>query len=172
MACASLAVGIWGLIEIPGAGAQLRDSGSTTTTTTSSPSSGAGSTNTNSYTLSAEANALDVLLTDPSLPLSGDLVVEAGPFGASALENSLGESASDAGAPYAPSLTSLPGVVAGIGGSLVPPLPPLPGYVSASYPNSASSSQTQAGYDITATASANSSKGIVSLGVQPSGSPN
>jgi hypothetical protein len=122
--------------------------------------------------LSAQANALDVLVTDPSLPLSGDLAVEVGPWGASALVNSLGESMSDAGAPYAPSITSLPGVVGGIGGSDVPPLPPLPGYVSASYPTSSSSSQTQAGYDIAATTSANSAKGDVSLGVQPSGSPN
>jgi hypothetical protein len=172
LATVPLAVGIWGLIESPGAGAQLRDSGTTTTTTSSTTSSlSAGATNTNTYTLSAQANALDVLVTDPSLPLSGDLAVEVGPFGASALVNSLGESMSDAGAPYAPSITSLPGVVAGIGGSLVPPLPPLPGYVSASYPSSSTSSQTQAGYDITATASANSAKGVVSLGVQPSGSP-
>ncbi|HEX3796873.1 MAG TPA: hypothetical protein VHV57_20430 [Acidimicrobiales bacterium] len=168
LATVPLAVGIWGLVVSPGAGAQLRDATATTTTTTSSD---AQSGNTNSYTLSAAANALDVLVTDPSLPLSGDLAIEVGPFGASALVNSLGESMADAGAPYAPSITSLPGVVAGIGAGLVPPLPPIPGYVSASYPTSSTNSQSQLGYDISATTSANSAQGIVSLGVQPSGSP-
>jgi hypothetical protein len=170
LATVPLAIGVWGLVESPGAGAQLRDSGTTTTTSTTSIASQVE--NPNTYSLSAQANALDVLLTDPSLPLSGDLAVEVGPWGASALVNSLGESMAGAGAPYAPSITSLPSVVAGIGGGMVPPLPPLPGYVSASYPTSSTSSQTQAGYAITATTSANSAKGVVSLGVQPSGSTN
>ncbi len=172
LATVPLAIGLWGMIGSPGAAAQSRDASSDSTTTTTSPDAGSAFGNTNTYSLSAQANALDVLVTDPSLPLSGDLAIEAGPFGASALVNSLGESMADAGAPYAPSITSLPGVVGGLGAGMVPPLPPLPGYVSASYPSSPSKNQTQAGYDINATASANSAKGVVSLGVQPSGSPN
>ena len=93
-------------------------------------------------------------------------------MGASASLNSLGESISDAGAPYSPSIASLPGTINGLGAGNFPPLPPLPGYVSASYPSHKASIQSQAGYDIAATAGANTSKGAVGLGVQPSGSPN
>ena len=78
----------------------------------------------------------------------------------------------DAGAPYSPSVASLPGTVNGIGDGNVPPLPPIPGYVSASYPSTPTNNQTQGGYQIASSASANSAKGTVSLGVQPSGSQN
>jgi hypothetical protein len=160
VALAGLVAGLGGIAATSGAGA---DTGNTGT-------SGAG--NTNTYNLSAQANALDVLLTDPSLPLSGDLNYEVGPWGASASLNSLGESISDAGAPYSPSIASLPGTINGLGAGNLPPLPPLPGYVSASYPSNKAAIQSQAGYDIAATAGANTSKGAVGLGVQPSGSPN
>lgn len=156
---AGLVVGLGGIAATSGAGAETGNTGS----------SGAG--NTNTYDLSAQANALDVLLTDPSLPLSGDLNYEVGPWGASASVNSLGESISDAGAPYSPSIASLPGTINGIGAGNLPPLPPLPGYVSASYPSNKAAIQSQAGYDIAATAQANSAKGAVGLGVQPAGSP-
>ena len=162
-AVAALGVGIGGLVVTSGAGAQERDAGTTTTTTASNP---------NTYNLSALANALDVLVTDPSAPLSGDLAYELGPWGASSTIDSLGESMSDAGAPYSPSVASLPGTVNGIGDGDVPPLPPIPGYVSASYPSTPTNSQTQGGYQITSSASANSAKGTVSLGAQPSGSQN
>lgn len=160
VALAGLVAGLGGLVVTSGAGA---DSGNTSST-------GAG--NTNTYNLSAQANALDVLLTDPSLPLSGDLNYEVGPWGASALVNSLGESISDAGAPYSPSIASLPGTINGLAAGNFPPLPPLPGYVSASYPSNKAAIESQAGYDIAATAQANSAKGAVGLGVQPAGSPN
>ena len=160
VALAGLVAGLGGIAATSGAGADTGNTGS----------SGAG--NTNTYNLSAEANALDVLLTDPSLPLSGDLNYEVGPWGASASLNSLGESISDAGAPYSPSIASLPGTINGLGAGNLPPLPPLPGYVSASYPSNKASIQSQGGYDIAATAGANTSKGAVGLGVQPSGSPN
>lgn len=165
VALAGLLVGLGGLAATSGAGAATGNSGAGNTGST-----GAG--NTNTYNLSAQANALDVLLTDPSLPLSGDLNYEVGPWGASASVNSLGESISDAGAPYSPSIASLPGTVNGIGAGNLPPLPPLPGYVSASYPSNKAAIQSQAGYDIAATAGANTAKGAVGLGVQPSGSPN
>ena len=160
VALAGLIVGLAGIATTSGAGADTGNSGS----------SGAG--NTNTYNLSAQANALDVLLTDPSLPLSGDLNYEVGPWGASASLNSLGESISDAGAPYSPSIASLPGTINGLGSGNFPPLPPLPGYVSASYPSRKAAIQSQAGYDIAATADANTAKGAVGLGVQPAGSPN
>jgi hypothetical protein len=160
VALAALVVGLGGLAATSGAGADTGNTGAT----------GAG--NTNTYNLSAQANALDVLLTDPSLPLSGDLNYELGPWGSSASLNSLGESISDAGAPYSPSIASLPGTINGLGSGNFPPLPPLPGYVSASYPSRKASIQSQAGYDIAATAQADSAKGAVGLGVQPAGSPN
>jgi len=160
VALAGLVAGLGGMAATSGAGADTGTTGS----------SGPG--NTNTYNLSAQANALDVLLTDPSLPLSGDLNYEVGPWGSSASLNSLGESISDAGAPYSPSIASLPGTINGLASGNFPPLPPLPGYVSASYPSHKASIQSQAGYDIAATAGANTSKGAVGLGVQPSGSPN
>lgn len=160
VALVGLIVGLGGIATTSGAGADTGNTGSS------------GAANTNTFNLSAQANALDVLLTDASLPLSGDLNYEVGPWGASASLNSLGESISDAGAPYSPSIASLPGTVNGLAAGNFPPLPPLPGYVSASYPSNKAAIQSQAGYDIAATAQANSSKGAVGLGVQPSGSPN
>jgi hypothetical protein len=129
----------------------------------------AQTSNPNTYTLSAQANALDALLTDSSLPLSGDLAYEAGPWGASATIDSLGESMADAGAPYSPSFASLPGTVNGLGSGNLPPLPPLPGYVTAQYPSTPTDSETQGGYQIASSASPNDAKGTVSLGAQPSG---
>jgi hypothetical protein len=159
-AVAVLVVGVGGLAATSHAGAQTGNTGST----------GAG--NTNTFNLSAEANALDVLITDPSLPLAGDLDYELGPWGSSASVDSLGESTSDAGAPYSPSIDSLPGTINGLGAGDLPALPPLPGYVSASYPATPTNTQEQAGYDISSMAALNNAKGTVSLGVQPSGSPN
>jgi hypothetical protein len=162
LSLAALVAGLGGIAAASGAGAQAGNTGST----------GSGATNTNTFNLSALANALDVLITDPSLPLSGDLDYEVGPWGASSSINSLGESISDAGAPYAPSIATLPGVINGLGAGNLPPLPPLPGYVSASYPSTPADLQSQAGFDIAATAGAMTAKGAVGLGVQPSGSPN
>ena len=162
LALGALVAGLGGIAAASRAGAESGNTGST----------GSGATNTNTFNLSAQANALDVLLTDPSLPLSGDLQYEVGPWGASSSVNSLGESISDAGAPYSPSIASLPGTINGLGAGNFPPLPPLPGYVSASYPSTPADLQSQAGYDIAATAGATTAKGAVGLGVQPSGSPN
>ena len=168
-AVAALGAGVGGMVATSGASAQER--ASSTTSTTSATTTTAAS-NPNTYNLSALANALDVLVTDPSAPLSGDLAYELGPWGASSTIDSLGESMADAGAPYSPSVASLPGTVNGIGDGNVPPLPPIPGYVSASYPSTPTNNQTQGGYQIASSASANSAKGTVSLGVQPSGSQN
>ncbi len=162
LAAATLAAGLVGFAFSASAGAQGQDA--TTSTATA--------TNSNTYNLSAQANALDVLVTDPNLPVSSLLTIEAGPYGASAALNSLGLSMADAGAPYSPSVASLPGTIAGLGSGSIPPLPPLPGYVSANFPGTPSSQQTQGGYQITATSSPIDAKGSVAIGVQPSGSSN
>jgi hypothetical protein len=130
----------------------------------------AAAANPNTYNLSAEANALDVTFIIPNVPLG--IVVEAGPYGASAALNSIGESLSDAGAPYSPTIYSVPGAVNGLATGQLPPLPPLPGYVSASYPGTPSDSESQAGYHLTATSSPYTAQGAVALGVQPPGSGN
>jgi hypothetical protein len=165
-----LAVGIGGFALASGAEAQVRATTTTTTTTTTSGS--AAAINPNTFDLSAEAEALDVLVTDPNLPLSGLLTIEASPWGASASLNSLGQSMADAGAPYSPAIYSLPGTVNGLGIGVLPPLPPLPGYVSASYPSTPSDDQTQGGYQITSDTSSSDAKGAVTIGVQPTGSSN
>jgi hypothetical protein len=158
LAAAALAAGLGGFAFSASAGAQGQDA------TTA--------TNSNTYNLSAQANALDVLVTDPNLPVSSLLTIEAGPYGASAALNSLGLSMADAGAPYSPSVASLPGTVNGLGSGSFPPLPPLPGYVSANFPGRPSNQQSQGGYQITATSSATDAKGAVAIGVQPAGSSN
>ena len=167
-------LGLAGFATGVGAGAtsSTTSTSSSTTSTTSTPttSTTAQATNPNTYDLSAQANALDVLLAIPNLPLG--LSIEAGPYGSSASLNSLGQSLSDAGAPYAPTIASLPGTVNGLGSGVLPPLPPLPGYVSASYPRTPTDAQTQGGYEITSTASPSDAKGAVAIGVQPAGSTN
>jgi len=183
VAAAALTLGLVGFALSAGAGAApstTSTSASTTSTSTSTTSTSATTsatstpttqvTNPNTYNISAQANALDVLLAIPNLPLG--LTVEAGPYGSSASLNSLGQSLSDAGAPYAPTIATLPGTVNGLGTGVLPPLPPLPGYVSASYPSTPNDTQTQGGYQITSTASPNDAKGAVAIGVQPAGSPN
>ena len=173
-AAATLVLGLAGFATGVGAGAtsSTTSTSSSTTSTTSTPttSTTAQATNPNTYDLSAQANALDVLLAIPNLPLG--LSIEAGPYGSSASLNSLGQSLSDAGAPYAPTIASLPGTVNGLGSGVLPPLPPLPGYVSASYPRTPTDAQTQGGYEITSTASPSDAKGAVAIGVQPAGSTN
>ena len=160
LAVAALFVAAAGLVLASGAEAQT--SASTTTTTAAS--------NPNTYDLSALANALDIVLGVPNLPLG--LVVEAGPYGASANLNSLGQSLADAGAPYSPTLSTLPGTINGLGSGSVPPLPPLPGYVAASYPGKPDNDQTQGGYALSSSASAADAKGSADMGVQPAGSAN
>ena len=117
--------------------------------------------NTNTFNLSAQANALDVLITDPSLPLSGDLDYEVGPWGASASVDSLGESISDAGAPYPPRSTHSPERSTGWRPATSRLCPHCPGYVSASYPSTPTNTQSQAGYDIVVHAGAMTAKGAV-----------
>lgn len=163
LAAIALAVGIAGVALTSAAGAQVSDTTSTSTTTATNP---------NTYNLSAEANALDVLLHDPNLPLASVLTIEAGPYGASAALNSLGASTSGAGAPYSPTIYGLPGTINGLGSGSFPPLPPFPGYAAASYPAKPSNNESQGGYQLTTSASPNDAKGAVNLGVQPAGSNN
>jgi hypothetical protein len=164
LASVALAIGIGGIALTSGAGAQVRAATTTTTTT--------AATNPNTYNLSAEANALDVLFNDPGAPEAGVLILEAGPYGASASLNSLGGSTSDAGAPYSPSIYSLPGTISGLGSGSLPPLPPFPGYASSDYPGTPTDDESQGGYQLTTSASPDDAKGAANLGVQPSGSGN
>jgi uncharacterized membrane protein YgcG len=124
--------------------------------------------NPNNYTLSAEADALQTIVTDPSLPLT--TTIAASPFGASASLNSIGQSMADAGAPYAPYIYGLVGNVNGLGAGRLPPLPNPPGYVAANYPSTPSVTQNQGPYSIEAVSSATDSRGQVRLGVAQAGS--
>jgi hypothetical protein len=129
--------------------------------------------NQNTFNLAAEADALQATVTDPSLPVV--TTVSFSPWGASAALNNGGVSLSDAGAPYSPFASSLPGTVNGLGGAsgnALPPLPPAPGYVSANYPSQPTGNQTQAGYQISATASTDDAKGTVNLGAEQPGQAN
>jgi hypothetical protein len=117
--------------------------------------------------MSAEADALDVVVATPFLPVVSQ--VSASPWGASASLNSVGQSMADAGAPYSPFVYSLPGTVGGLGAGLVPPIPQPPGYVSAAYPTRTSASQTQAGYQLSAVTTESDAKGEVNLGAEQPG---
>lgn len=127
-----------------------------------------GGPNPNNYTLSAAANSVDVVLDDPSAPLITEY--EVSPYGASATLNSLGQSSSDAGAPYSPTISGLPPLLDGLGsGGQLPPIPPLPGYVAASFPGTGSVAQNQGPYAIDASATQYDSHGQVALGATLSG---
>jgi len=131
--------------------------------------SGSANQNNNNYNLAAESDSMEVVVNDPSLPAAAMLQYQGAPYGASAQLSNLGQSQADAGAPYAPSIYSLPQTLNGLASGHMPPFPPLPGYVSASYPLSPSSTQSQGGYQIAATASAADAKGISNIGVQQPG---
>jgi hypothetical protein len=131
----------------------------------SSPALGADSAPGRSdYQLSAEAQGLQITVIDPGAPLIQRY--DAAPYGASATLTSLGTSAADAGAPYSPGISALPGTISGLGGAtgLFPPVPSLPGYVYSSYPVRETDEQRQGPYTINATSSENSSQGFVSMG--------
>jgi hypothetical protein len=128
---------------------------------------GQASGNQNTFSLSAEADSLDTVLATPYLPVVTQIA--ASPWGASASLNSLGQSMADAGAPYSPVAYSLPGTIAGLSPGRLPPLPALPGYVAASYPTSPSASQTQSGYQLSATTTGQDAKGQVQVGADQTG---
>ncbi|MBA3741412.1 hypothetical protein [Sporichthya sp.] len=114
------------------------------------------------YTLSAQAQSLQFLITVPQAPLVS--TYEAGAYGSSARIDSLGTSFADAGAPYSPLANSLPGTVNGVGSGSLPPLPPLPGYVSASSPDRPADNQSQGVYAIKAHAEPERAEGSVAMG--------
>jgi hypothetical protein len=125
----------------------------------------------NNFTVAAEGDAMEITITDPSAPLIQ--AYSASPYGASATLSSLGESLADAGAPYAPVIYGLPPLVNGLGsGGQLPTLPPLPGYVSSSYPAQPTGQEVIDGYDVAATSSGTTSVGQVSLGAQAPGAAN
>lgn len=132
------------------------------------PSAAAAPPAENTYTLSAEADGLSVVVSGDGLPLVQTIALA--PYGAAASGSSVGESMASAGIPYSPLAASLPGTVNGLGaGGLLPPLPPLPGYVSSSYPSREKDKQTQGPYAISATSQQYRSRGEAALGPQNPG---
>jgi hypothetical protein len=97
--------------------------------------------NQNSYQVSAQGDGEFVVVDDSSLPLVSQVAL--GPYTAQATTSSLGGSSGFAGFPYAgPIFQSITGTVNGVGTGRVPPLPPLPGYVTSSYPATPNGSQS------------------------------
>lgn len=132
------------------------------------PSMGSSQVNPNSYSLTAEADAFETTVVDKALPLI--TTASASPIGASATIDALGQSLADAGAPYSPLAFSLPPLVNGLtGGSQAPSLPPLPGYVSSTYPENPSNCHTQAGYALCAKTGETSSSGEAEMGATQPG---
>lgn len=120
------------------------------------------------FELLAGASALDIHVADNSLPLTQ--TVDASPYGATAALSSTGVVKADAGAPYAPFAYSLTSTATGLGSGNLPAIPPLPGYVSASYPSKAVDEQKTGGYELVARTAERSSLGSVKIGVQQVGS--
>lgn len=120
------------------------------------------------YTLAAQAVALDSTFTFSSVPFG--IPLSNGSYGASAALDSLGASRSDAGAPYAPLLFTLPQTGNGAAQSLfkasLPVVPRLPGYVSAQFPLDENDEQNAGGYVLTAEARERKAIGQVSIGGQ------
>jgi hypothetical protein len=128
--------------------------------------------NSNTFSLSAEADGVNVEVRVPGGALPVVQSVAASPWGASASLDSLGQSNAAAGTPYSPFLYSLPGTINGLASGQVPPLPPLPGEVSSSYPTSPTASQTNGPYSISAKSTPEESSGTVANGASPPGSSN
>lgn len=125
------------------------------------------------YELSAVATSLETLIQSGSLPVVGiSGAAQAAVLGASAGLSSLGESVAEAGMPYSPLVSSLPGTVVGLVGPGVPSIPEIPGFVSSSYPGRPVDGASQAGYNITATSGSDSSEGRTGVGVESPGTGN
>lgn len=126
--------------------------------------------NPNNYNISAEGDAINIVVQNASVPLFPTLSLS--PWGSSAALDSVGTSTAAAGAPYSPQVFTLPGTVNGLGaGGLLPPVPPLPGYVSSNYPAKAKDVQTQGGvFAISALSDENQSEGKIGMGVTMAGS--
>jgi hypothetical protein len=120
------------------------------------------------FDLSSEAVAVQSTATDPAVPLG--LPFSIGSYGASSVLNSNGESASDAGAPYSPLVSTLPSTGNGIAQSSfgygLPVVPKFPGYVSAKDPVMPLAKQNAGGYELVATATPDNASGTVNIGGQ------
>jgi hypothetical protein len=120
------------------------------------------------YDLQSEAVAVATTLNDPGVPFG--IPFSVGSYGASSKLNSNGISEADAGAPYSPLVSSLPGTGNGIfqssSGVGLPVVPAFPGYVTAKDPLTPVHKQNAGGYALTATADRTGSKGTVSIGAQ------
>ena len=125
---------------------------------------------TNSYRLSVVATSAETLVQSKSLPvigISGSLQIAA--FGASAGLSSVGDSAAEAGVPFSPFASSLPGTFGGLVGAGAPKIPTLPGFVSSSYPDRPTASSSQHGFGIKATSAPTMSEGVAGLGATSPG---
>lgn len=88
----------------------------------------------NNYALTAQGDGMYILITNARLPagLPGPI----SPYAAHAETNSVGVNEGFAGAPYlGPLLQTLPGLLGGLSFSTLPPLPPLPGFVTSEEAN-------------------------------------
>lgn len=132
--------------------------------------SAAAGSSTNSFRLSVVATSVETLVQSQSLPvigISGSL--QAATFGASAGLSSVGESSAEAGVPFSPFVSSLPGTAGGLVGAGLPKIPTLPGFVSSSFPARPSASSSQAGFGVEATSTATMSEGKAGLGATSPG---
>ncbi|HEY2831415.1 MAG TPA: hypothetical protein VGJ14_03240 [Sporichthyaceae bacterium] len=125
------------------------------------------------FNMSAQAVALQSTLTDPGIPFG--LPFSVGSYGASSALDSNGGSTADAGAPYAPLVSTLPstgnGTLRSSAGFGIPVVPAFPGYVIARDPIAPSAWQSAGGYDLRASALPSRALGEVSVGAQGGFSP-
>jgi hypothetical protein len=120
--------------------------------------------NPNNFNLSAEGDGMWIEVDDNSLPLTSS--VSASPYSAEAAVNSIDESTALAGVPYLGSfISSLPGLVDGLGSGQIPSVPPAPGYVQTSYPTQNTADESNGPYILTANSSQYSSSAEAGFGV-------
>lgn len=123
----------------------------------------------NTFFANIDASGVHFHLSGQGLP--GAQLIEAAPWAAlGRLDNS--QSLGQAGAPYLGDfVTPLIGTVNGLGGggTNLPPLPTLPGYVSSDYPNSPSASQENAGFLISSESEERAVTSRVQVGAPPVG---
>lgn len=123
----------------------------------------------NTFFTNIDASGVHVHVSGQGLP--GAQLIEAAPWAAlGRLDNS--QSLGQAGAPYLGDfVTPLIGTVNGLGGggTNLPPLPTLPGYVSSAFPNNPSGSQENAGYLISSESGEREVTSRVQVGLPPVG---
>lgn len=120
--------------------------------------------NPNTYTVSAAGDGLQVTEVDPSFVVE---TVAASPYGAASSIDSVGDSGAGAGAPYSPLVASAPGTLDGLQAGTLPPLPPVPGEVTASYPTQTTSNDSAGPYSLSASSTRYAATADARVGEQP-----